>query len=133
MVRELAAAMVLGMTMAGAAAAQQSIGVSAVILERVDAGAVDVAVRSIDGRLGIERVPAERTSGSRLLRATFVSSGTGSVIEETVRIHDGGSVRLERRALHRGGMQGEKMKAGETLFVDAAPQLTVTRVVASNS
>jgi hypothetical protein len=137
MVREFATAMVLGAVLTGAAAGQQSVGVSAVILERVEADAVEVEVRSIGGRLRVEHPesPVQQV-GTRLLRSTYVNPGVGAGAAETtvpVRVHEGGTLRLERRAVQAGGESGEKVPAGGSVLIDAVDQLTLTRVVASNS
>lgn len=94
MVREIAIAMVVGAGLAGAAEGQQSIGVSAVVLERAEAEILDVDVRSVGARL---RVEAGMAAGAdtRLLRSTWVRAG-GGVTETTipVRVREGGTLRL---------------------------------------
>lgn len=136
MVRQSAVAIVLGVMLASSAAGQQSIGVSATILERVEAEMVELEVRSVDGRLSVASPTGSRSADqSRVLRRTFVSGGS-SVAEEVgipVRVLDGSSVRLERRAMQLDWRAGAEMEAGKTLFIESAERLTVTRVVAANS
>lgn len=133
MVRGIAIAMVVGAGLAGAAEAQQSIGVSAVVLERAEAEILDVDVRSAGARL---RVEAGMAAGAdtRLLRSTWVRAG-GDATETTipVRVREGGTLRLERRGVGAVAAPGEKIEAGASLLIDAAGHLTVTRVIASNS
>lgn len=137
MVREIACAMLMGAVLAGAAAGQQSVGVSAVILERVEADIVDVEVRSQGGQLRVEQQPESplRHEGTRLLRTTWVSAGTPldpAEAEVAVRVGEGGTLRLERRGVQWERSSGE-VRAGESLLIDVTEQLTLTRVVASNS
>jgi hypothetical protein len=110
--------------------------VSATILERVGADAVELQVRSFGNRLSVESAQPRGNAGTRLLRATYVSAGSDAVPDAStspVYVQDGSSARLERRAVRAGRMTGEEVEAGETVFIDAAEQLTVTRVIASNS
>lgn len=138
MVRELAFAMATGAVVAGAAAGQQSVGVSAVILERIEAGDVDVEVRSYGRHLLVEQ-PLEsplHQSGTRWLRSTWVSAGTLSdpaAERVPVRVREGGTLRLERRAVHVEGGSGREVHAGEPVLIEITQRLTLTRVVASNS
>ncbi|HSJ32955.1 MAG TPA: hypothetical protein VK933_16055 [Longimicrobiales bacterium] len=134
MVREIAIAMVVGAGLAGAAEGQQSIGVSAVVLERAEAEVLDVGVRSVGARLRVEAGMAAAGADTRLLRSTWVRAG-GGVTETTipVRVREGGTLRLERRGVGAAAAPGEKIEAGASLLIDAAGHLTVTRVIASNS
>jgi hypothetical protein len=127
MVRCLATAVILCGVTAAAASAQQSIGVSAVILERIDAGAVDVEVRSAGSRLSVRQSDAG-AAAKRLLRSTFVHAGPGAgaaMIPE--RLRDSGLTRLERR------VDGRAAGAERMVTVDRADRLTITRVIASDS
>lgn len=136
MIRESAIGLVLGLALASTAAGQQSIGVSATILERVEADAVELQVRSFGDRLSVTSVQPRATAGTRLLRATYVSAGIAAGSDAStspVYVQDGSSARLERRAVRSGRMTGDEVEAGEALYIDAAEQLTVTRVIASNS
>lgn len=139
MVRELASAMALGVVLTGAAAAQQSVGVSAVILERVEADVVQVEVRSAGGRLHVEQTEyLELHEGTRLLRSTYVNAGEVAGAAETtvpvsVRSAGAGTMRLERRVVRSGAPVGERVHPGESLLLAPATQLTLTRVIASNS
>lgn len=132
MVRELSIAMVLAGGFAGAAAAQQSIGVSAVVLERAAAEKIELNVRSAGGGLRVEAAVTE-DADTRLLRSTWVR--TGGVTETTVpvRVREGSTLRLERRGAGVVEAPGERIDAGVSLLIDAAGHLTVTRVVAANS
>lgn len=132
MVREIAIAMVVGAGLAGAAEGQQSIGVSAVVLERAEAEILDVDVRSVGARL---RVEAGMAAGAdtRLLRSTWVRAGGVTETTIPVRVREGGTLRLERRGVGTVAEPGEKIEAGASLLIDAAGHLTVTRVIASNS
>ena len=133
MVREIMISMVLGAGLAGAAAGQQSIGVSAVVLERAAPETLDLKVRSAAAGLRVEAAVVERAD-TRLLRSTWVRTG-GGVTEATipVRVREGGTLRLERRGVGVVEAPGERIEAGASLLIDAAGHLTVTRVIASNS
>jgi hypothetical protein len=132
-------AMAVGMTcgLAGTGAAQQSITASATILERVEAGAVEVEVRSAGSRLSVRQTEgAGAISGTRLLRSTFVQTGGGVEAVEpgaAVRGGDGSIVGLERRTMGVDGTAPEELLTGGRLLIDMTDQLTITRVVASNS
>ena len=133
MVREISIAMVLAAGSAGAAAAQQSIGVSAVVLERAEAETIDLNVRRAGSGLRVETAVKEGAD-TRLLRSTWVRAGGGAT--ETmvpVRVREGSTLRLERRGVRVVEAPGEKIEAGASLLIDAAGHLTVTRVIASNS
>jgi hypothetical protein len=133
MVREISIAMVLAAGFAGAASAQQSIGVSAVVLERAEAETIELNVRSAGTGLRVEMAVKEGAD-TRLLRSTWVRTG-GGVTEATipVRFREGSTLRLERRGVEVVGAPGERVEAGASLLIDAAGHLTVTRVIASNS
>jgi hypothetical protein len=134
MMRELAMAAVLGMGLATAAAAQQSVMASAVVLEQVEPDVRQVEVRSSDGRMILSEAGAEvQPAQTRLLRSTFVNAGVGAV-EATVpfRIREEGTLRLERRGVPQH-VSGERLEDGESLLIDVVEQLTVTRIIASNS
>jgi hypothetical protein len=135
-IRRLAMAVAMTGALAGTGAAQQSITASATILERVEAGAVEVEVRSAGSRLSVRQTEgAGAISGTRLLRSTFVQTG-GAVEPGTVtaaRSGDGSIVRLERRTMGVDGAAREELLTGGRLLIDLADQLTITRVVASNS
>ncbi|HEX2167486.1 MAG TPA: hypothetical protein VHG09_09680 [Longimicrobiales bacterium] len=136
MVRELAYTVVFGAVLSGAAAGQQSVGVTAVILERVEAAHVDVEVRSVGGRLELEQSESPvRRSGTRVLQHTYVGAGALSGMAEAkvpYRVGDGSALRLERRRVQLEN-KGEEVLQGEPLIVEAAGQLIVTRVLAANS
>lgn len=139
MVREMASALALGIVLTGAAAAQQSVGVSAVILERVEADVVEVQVRSIGGQLQVEQSESLlRHEGTRLLRSTYVNAGSdGGAAEATVPVRvrsaGAGTLRLERRVLRSGAPVGERVHPGESVLLTPTSELTLTRVIASNS
>ncbi|HSK20776.1 MAG TPA: hypothetical protein VK912_16605 [Longimicrobiales bacterium] len=132
MVREISIAIVLGAGFAGAASAQQSVGVSAVVLERAEVEAIELNVRSAGTGLRVETAVKEGTD-TRLLRSTWVR--TGGVTEETipVRAGEGSILRQERRGVGVVEAPGRRIEAGASLHIDAAGHLTVTRVIASNS
>ncbi|MBR9990227.1 MAG: hypothetical protein KFH98_10745 [Gemmatimonadetes bacterium] len=134
MVREFATALTFGAVLAGAAAGQ-SVMASATILERVEADAVTMDVRGVDGRLRVGHPAAVSEQGTRLLRSTFVSGGAIAGEEATVavRVHAEGTLRLERRAVQAGVVTGEQVEPGESLLIDSVERLTITRLVASNS
>ena len=133
MVREISIALVLAAGLAGGAAGQQSIGVSAVVLERAGAESIAVTVRSAGSGLRVETAVREG-AGTRLLRSTWVRTGVG-VAETTipVRVREDGVLRLERRGAEAVGAPGERIESGSSVRIDAAGHLTVTRVIASNS
>lgn len=138
MVRELACAMAFGWLLTGAAAAQQSVGVSAVILERIKSDVIEVEVRSASGRLHVTQPESLLRDGdTRLLRSTYVRRGGGAGTEATVPVRvrsaGAGSVRLERRAVGWRAPVGQRVHPGESLLMDTASELTLTRVIASNS
>lgn len=134
MVREFAYSVAFATILSGAAAGQQSVGVSAVILERVEATHVDVEVRSIDGRFEVEQVESLGLQrDTRLLQHAYVMGVQPAATEVTVpdRI-SGGTACLERRAV-QSDCRGEEMLVGEPLFIEAAGRLVLTRVIAANS
>lgn len=136
MVRELAYTVVFGAVLSGAAAGQQSVGVTAVILERVEAAQVDVEVRNVGGRFEVEQSESRvRQSGTRLLQHTYVSDAVLPGVAEAavpVRVGDGGTMRLERRTVQVEN-KGQEIITGEPLLIEAAGQLILTRVIAANS
>ena len=132
MVRETAMALMFGAGLAGAAAGQQSIGVSAVVVERAEAETIDLNVRSAAAGLLVEAVVVEG-SDTRLLRSTWVRTGGVSEATIPVRVREGGALRLERRGVRAVAAPGERIEAGASLLIDAVGHLTVTRVIASNS
>lgn len=134
MVREFATALTFGAVLAGAAAGQ-SVTASATILERVEADAIEVDIRSHAGRLSVAQPVTQSERGARLLRSTFVSDGSVGDDAATVpvRVHSEGALRLERRALPMGIGSGTRMEAGEALLIDVTDNVTITRVIASNS
>ena len=132
MVREISIAMVLAAGLAGAAAAQQSIGVSAVVLERAEAETLDLNVRSAGTGLRVETAVKEGAD-TRLLRSTWVRAGRTTETMVPVRVREGSTLRLERRGVGVVEVPGERIEAGASLLIDAAGHLTVTRVIASNS
>lgn len=136
-IRRLAMAVAMTGALAGTGAAQQSITASATILERVEAGAVEVEVRSAGSRLSVRQTDgAAAVSGTRLLRSTFVQTGgaVGAVeAGAAVRGGDGSIVRLERRIMEVDAAAPEELLTGGRLLIDMADQLTITRIVASNS
>lgn len=136
MIRRLAMAVVMSAAAAGAGAAQQSITASATILERVEAGAVEVEVRSAGSQLSVRQLGTAATPGTRLLRSTFVNAGllVDAEAETAVRSVDGSIImRLERRTMGLEGAVPAELRSGDRLLIDTADQLTITRVVASNS
>lgn len=132
MVREIAIAMVVGAAFASAAEGQ-SIGVSAVVLERAAPEVLDVDVRSVGARLRVETGTGAAGADTRLLRSTWVRAGGVTETTIPVRVREGGTLRLERRGVGAAAAPGEKIEAGASLLIDAAGHLTVTRVIASNS
>ena len=136
-IRRLAMAVAMMGALAGTGAAQQSITASATILERVEAGAVEVEVRSAGSRLSVRQTgEAGAISGTRLLRSTFVQ--TGGAVEAVepgtaARAGDGSIVRLERRTMGVDGAAQEELLTGSRLLIEVADQLTIMRVIASNS
>jgi hypothetical protein len=135
MIRRLAMAVAMTGALAGTGAAQQSVTVSATILERVEAGAVEVEVRSAGSRLSVRQTEGQAVSGTRLLRSTFVQTGGVEPVEvgTAVRNGDGSILRLERRTMGVDAAVREELRSGGRLLIDLVDQLTVTRVVASNS
>lgn len=135
MIRRLAMAVVMSAAAAGTVAAQQSITASATILERVEAGAVEVEVRSAGSQLSVRQLGMAATPGTRLLRSTFVNAGVvgAAEAESAVRSVDGSIMRLERRPMGLEGVAPAELRSGDRLLIDTADQLTITRVVASNS
>ncbi|MGH7447222.1 MAG: hypothetical protein ACRELT_06660 [Longimicrobiales bacterium] len=135
MFRRLAAtAMVMSAVLPGAGVGQQSITASATILERIDAGAVEVEVRSVGSRLSVRQPDASVVRGTRLLRSTFVHTGAGAeAVEVPVRVREGGILRLERRRMRNDGGAEEELRSGSRLLIDMVEELTITRVVAANS
>ena len=127
MVRCLATAVIFTGVMATAAAAQQTIGVSAVILERVDPGTADVHLQSVGSRLTVREATTKGPS-SRLLRHTFVGTSQNDSASLPDSYRDGGLVPLaaSRRS------QGEDI-VERRATVDRSDRITVTRVIASNS
>ena len=136
-VRRMAMAVAMMGALTGTGAAQQSITASATILERVEAGAVEVEVRSAGSRLSVRQTDgAGAISGTRLLRSTFVQTGGAVEAGEAgpaVRVGDGSILRLERRMMGVDAAAQEELLTGGRLLIDMADQLTITRVVASNS
>jgi hypothetical protein len=135
MIRRLAMAVMMSAAAAGTGAAQQSITASATILERVEAGAVEVEVRSAGSQLSVRQLGITATPGTRLLRSTFVNAGVvdATEAETAVRSVDGSIMRLERRTMGPEGAAPAELRSDDRLLIDAADQLTITRVVASNS
>lgn len=136
MIRRLAMAVIMTGALAGTGAAQQSITVSATILERVEAGAAEVEVSSAGSRLSVRQAEgAGAISGTRLLRSTFVQTGGVEPmdVDTAVRSGDGSILRLERRTMGVDAAAQEQLRSGGRLLIDMVDQLTITRVVASNS
>jgi hypothetical protein len=136
MIRRLALAVMMTGALAGTGAAQQSISASATILERVEAGAAEVEVSSAGSRLSVRQTDGPGTvSGTRLLRSTFVEAGGVESMEAgaAVRNGDGSILRLEQRTMGVDAAAREELRSGGRLLIDLVDQLTITRVVASNS
>ena len=116
-----------------AVAGQQTIGVGAVVLERVEAMEVDLEVRSVRGGLTVQAAQGVRPD-ARLLESTFVSVTREEPVATTAeRILDGGTLRIEQRPVRMDLDAGQILEPGESLLLEGVERLTVTRVVASNS
>ena len=89
MIRRLAMAVVMTGALAGTGAAQQSITASATILERVEAGAVEVEVRGAGSRL-VELAPEEiQASGDHEILNWIVALGIiGDTAAEIVDVRE---------------------------------------------
>src|SRR5690606_7156577 len=102
MFRSLVAVLIYLTITTAAASGQQTIGVSAVVLERVEPAQVELEIRSVRGGLRVEQATSAARTDSRLLQSTFVSStSAGNGATRPVRVHDGGTVRVERRPVWR--------------------------------
>lgn len=138
-IRRLAMAVMMSGALAGTGAAQQNIMASATILERVEAGAVEVEVLSAGSRLSVRQMGSTGvTPDTRLLRSTFVETGVGVAgvgveAPTAVRNGDGSIMRLERPRMQLDAGAQEELRAGGALLIDMADRLTITRVVAANS
>ena len=139
MMRRLVTAMILTVVLASAGFGQ-SITASATILERIDAGSMDVSVSSTGSMLSVrQEVAAEQ--GASLLRSTFVRAGRapagvesdGPAGVEPAGVREGSVLRLERRMRHTDGSTDGELRPGGRLLIDMVEQLTVTRVIAANS
>ena len=134
MVRSVLVVLALLALTSAAAAAQHTIGVSAVVLERVEAVPVELEIRSARGGLRVQHAASAARSDSRLLQSTFVSVTPDATAEMVpVRVYEGGTVRVERRSVGGDDTGVEELGAGESLLIPEVERLIVTRVVASNS
>lgn len=135
MVGRLAAALTLSAVLSSAAAAQQSITASAVILERAEADPIEVELRSVGSRISVEQ-SVRQHAGTRLLRSTYVNTGSATDgVEETVpmRVREDGILRLERRGIRSADGEQVELRSGEHVLIDRVRELTITRIVAANS
>ena len=108
--RSMWIAIALGCAAAGAAEAQSSIGVTAVVVEPVTVELTEA------GQLSVRQEQGRAQRGTRLLRRTYIRV-SGEAADAT----------------NPGGAHGVPLRARDQVVVERTGRLVITRVIAANS